>query len=118
MRRPRGSPCECGEHLVGGALMARPHIETIHALDVPEADFPEGALAGARRRVLSTDDTDGSYTALVSVPAGFAADLAPGRPYELFVLQGEVTVGSERVATGIYAYAPGATDERRLASSR
>lgn len=87
--------------------MARPHIEFIDALAVAAQPVADGVLAGARRRLLSEDDETGAWTGIVSLPAGFSADLgALGRPLELFGLRGSVTVEGSTVGEGVYAYVP------------
>lgn len=96
--------------------MGRPYLETIQLDDVEVEEIEEGPLAGAGRRILSQDDVDGSYTAVVSLSAGFDADPAPGRAYELYVLEGDVSVGGTTARPGWYAYAPGVAPERRLAA--
>jgi hypothetical protein len=84
--------------------MGRPHIEFIRSQDVPEADA-EAPFSGARERRLSTDVGSGAFTSLVSLPPGWTGDLSGReRPFELFVLRGEVTLGADRLIPGSYVY--------------
>ena len=94
--------------------MARPHIESIRAYDVPAEDVADGLLAGARRRLLSEDDADGSSTSLVTFPAGWTGDLAGTRPVELFLLTGSADLGGQALRPGTWAWVPTAADGARL----
>lgn len=95
--------------------MARPHIEFIQALDVPAKPVADGPLAGTRRRVLSADDGDGSYSSLVTFPDGWTGDLAGlGRSVELFGIDGELEIADKRLGPGCYAYVQPATQPRPL----
>lgn len=87
--------------------MPRPHIEAIHYTDVPAETVSEGPWAGASWHVVSRDDQDpGEFTAIATLPAGFSGEPESERGFEIFVLEGEITVGGEAVGTGRYAYAP------------
>src|SRR5207244_13221923 len=92
-----------------GAVMARPHIESIHAYDVEAEEVDDGPFAGTRRRPLSTDDADGSSTALVTFPAGWRGDLAGPQPVELLVLTGEGPLGGRPLRAGARAWVPAGT---------
>lgn len=76
--------------------MARAHDERQHLLDVPDEALDDGAT----RRVLSRDEDDGSYTAVLSLLGGYRSDPAPGMTFELFVLDGEVEVAGHVVPAG------------------
>lgn len=94
--------------------MARPHVEFIQAFDLPEAAAP-APWHGARRRVLSNDDADGSASWLLSVPGGWSADLAGlSRPVELFTLRGRLVVGGQQLVEGCYAWVPSGAADRTL----
>jgi hypothetical protein len=87
--------------------VARPHIEFIDALAVPSEPIASGALAGARRRLLSEDDETGAWTGIVSLDAGAAVDLgALECPVELFPLRGQVSLDGSTLVEGMYAYVP------------
>ena len=95
--------------------MARPHIESIPAYDVPAEPVAGGLLAGASRRLLSEDDGDGSSTALVTFPGGWSGDLAGTRPVELFVLTGGGSLGGSPLRPGTWAWVPTGAENARLA---
>ena len=98
--------------------MPRPHIEAIHYTDVNEEQVASGPFAGAAWHVLSRDDQDaGEFTAVARLAGGFSAEPGPERGYELFVLEGEVTVAGEPVATGRYAYVPAGSERRQVEST-
>jgi hypothetical protein len=86
--------------------MARPHIESIHAYDVEPEEVRVGILAGTRRRMLSEDDRDGSYTALVSFPAGWRGTLGGARPVELLTLTGAGSFAGTDFEAGMWAWVP------------
>jgi hypothetical protein len=87
--------------------MGRPHIEFIQAYEIAPELVDTGALAGARRRILSADDADGSSTSLVTLPACARLELAElARPLELFMLSGAASLGGAAFAPGCYAYVP------------
>ncbi|MCA1832298.1 MAG: DUF4437 domain-containing protein [Actinobacteria bacterium] len=86
----------------------RPHVELIHEDDYiwHPAEFPH-ATGDAVQRVLSADEEDGS----ASLRVDFLTDFARGEGYHLadtewFVLEGEITIGSERFEKGGYLHAP------------
>jgi hypothetical protein len=86
--------------------MARPHIESIRVYDVAPKEVGDGVLAGSRRRVLSEDDADGSYSALVSFPAGWRGNLGGPRPVELLTLSGAGTLAGSPFEAGTWAWVP------------
>jgi hypothetical protein len=86
--------------------MARPHIESIHVYDVEPEEAGDGILAGTRLRVLSEDDGDGSYSALVSFPAGWRGNLGGPRPVELVTLSGAGTLAGTAFEAGTWAWVP------------
>ena len=97
--------------------MPRDHIEFIQSLDVTEQVIADGPFAGTRRRTLSHDPETGEFTALVSFPPGWSAELdGVTRSFELFVLRGDISVGGRRLDEGFYAYVPAGEPERALAS--
>jgi hypothetical protein len=87
--------------------MGRPHIEFIQSLGVEREPIDEGPFAGAEQRLLSADDGDGSYSALVHFPAGWSGDLSGRpRPTELFVVNGRLDLNGKGVGEGVYAFVP------------
>ncbi len=97
--------------------MGRPHVECVDARDVPQEPVDDGVLAGAQQRVLSRDEEDGAYTALVTLPSGWSADLSgTDRAIELYCIRGDLTVAGKASGGGCYAYLPGGAD-RALATT-
>jgi hypothetical protein len=98
--------------------VARPHIEFVDVRDVPEEVVQDGPLAGARRRLVSADDSDGSYSALLSLEPGWSTpDLAhPGRPLELFCIRGDLELAGRDCDQSCYAYVPGSEARRGLST--
>lgn len=95
--------------------MARPHIEFIEAFAVEPEQLAAGPLAGANRRLLSADASNGDYTALLTCPAGWTGDVAaPRRPAELFCIAGELELDGKRLGPGCYAYVPAGSSRGRL----
>jgi hypothetical protein len=98
--------------------MARPHIEFVNVLNVPEREVTDGAFAGAFRRTLSEDDESGAYTAVVSLPPGWKADLNDSpRPFEVFGLDGAFTLAGQILGPGDYAYAGTDNADRVLSAA-
>lgn len=87
--------------------MGRPHLEFISSTAVEQEALLDGPFAGLSARVLSRDDANGAYTALVSADAAWSGDAAhPERPVELFVLKGAGTLGDAALAVAVYAFVP------------
>lgn len=99
--------------------MARPHLEFIHAFDLPAACPQDGLWAGGSFRVMSADDADGSSSQLVKLPGGWHGSLAPagGRPVELFVLRGRLVAGGQELVEGRYAWVPSGAADRTLSTT-
>ena len=96
--------------------MGRPHIEFIQVGDLVPVPVGDGAFAGARRSLLSEDADTGAWTGLVSLEPGWEGDPGGlGRPVELFVLRGALSVEGRQLAAGHYCYAP-AIDAAPLAA--
>ena len=76
--------------------MARPHIEFVHAQQLPWQPAPLRSSPWARldAKVLSVDAERGDCSLLLRLPAGFAAQATPpGFAVELFVLEGRCRIG-------------------------
>lgn len=99
--------------------MARPHIEFVHAQQLPwqDAALEAAPWAGLPAKLLSRDPEAGDCSLLLRLPAGFRAATTPGaRPLELFVLEGECSVGATALGLDGYAdLAPGAIPGALLA---
>ena len=90
--------------------MARPHIEFVHALDLPLETIPAGPFAGCAQRLLSQDDETGASTALVSLPGSWAGSLAAhDRPLELFCLRGRLELAGRAFGEGCHGWVPAGT---------
>ena len=89
--------------------MARPWIEFVQSQRLPWQTSELGRLRpGAEYKVLSKDPDNGACSLLVRYPAGFeAAGGALGVDDEIFVLDGELTVGARRYAPYAFAHWPG-----------
>jgi hypothetical protein len=97
--------------------VGRPHVEFVHAADVPLERIESGPLAGAGRRLLSRDEETGASTSLVALPAGWRGELDPERPVELFLLRGELGLGARALGPAFYAYVPSGAADAALAAS-
>lgn len=80
--------------------MARPHIEFIHAQNVPFTSRADGA----EEKILNADPLTGEATLIVRYPPGFAASAnsADAGAEEFFVLDGTITIDGR--ARGYHAY--------------
>lgn len=88
--------------------MGREHLEIIESddiewQDVPASDWP----AGARMRLLSSDDETGALTGLLELPPGYRRGPgAIGVGTEWLLLSGTMRIGSEVRARFYYEHAP------------
>lgn len=90
--------------------MARPHIESVRAVDVPLEAIHEGPLAGCAQRLLSSDDETGASTALVSLAGGWTGSLARlDRPVELFCVRGRLELDGRPFGEGCHGWVPAGT---------
>ena len=80
------------------------------------AEWKPGSVAGVSVKVLRRDKATGESTALVRFDAGtrFPAHNHPAGE-EIFVLEGDFTVGRHRLAGGDYLYTP--PNEKHAAST-
>lgn len=100
--------------------MARPFIEFVQVQNLPwRQGLPEGHRAGVESRVLSFDDDSGASSLLVRYPAGFSAPdpFTLNVDEELFVLDGDLTIGDRAYGIKSYAHLP-AGHRRTSMSSR
>ncbi len=93
--------------------MSRPLIESTHFSHFEETAFSTGTLAGTRSRILSRDDEDGAYTALVRAGAGTVLRPEQGRSLEVYLLSGLARLGDEVLHPGFYGYVT-PTESHRL----
>jgi hypothetical protein len=85
----------------------RRHVELLPAEEAYVPLLVEGHVPGIAIRVLSRDEADGAITAVVRVPAGWrhgAGALACA--VDLFVLEGDLTIGDARLGRHWYSYRP------------
>ncbi|MFD4668752.1 hypothetical protein ACFWNN_03405 [Lentzea sp. NPDC058450] len=89
----------------------RPDVDFIHSADVPWTLVPDGdfgAAAGGRKRLLSTDPSDGAETHLLQVRAEHRGVL-PAEA-DIYVVGGSGTLDGERIEVNDYVHVPaGAT---------
>lgn len=86
--------------------MARPLIEGRHYTTFEQTRPSAGPLAGAAVRVLSTDDEDGAFSAMVEVPAGTSVLPEEGRSLEVLLLAGSGSLGGEQLKPTFYGFIP------------
>jgi len=97
--------------------MARPHIEFVKSAEAAREELGASQLAGLLARMLSRDDEDGSFTALVDVPSGWRGDVTEPdehRAAELLVLAGSLELAGQPFGPGCYAYVPSAAPDGTL----
>ncbi len=89
--------------------MPRPHLEFIHAQQLRwrAAPFAGAAWSGVEAKVLSRDPLSGACSALLRYPAGWqSAASVLAASHELFVLDGELRIGTQRYGLDDYAFLP------------
>jgi quercetin dioxygenase-like cupin family protein len=85
----------------------RPYIPKLSSDNVPWQDAGRvlhDAATGSRIRVLSADEQAGAKTSLWQLPAGWQskAALRCSEVLQLFVIEGDLTVGQRRLSSGTY----------------
>lgn len=96
--------------------MSRPHRDFVDLVDI-EQNTLDGPLAGASKRSLSLDGDTGAETAVVSLPAGWSADLSQLEgSLELLSLDGALTLGGREIPARGWARAPIAAEAGELAA--
>jgi hypothetical protein len=101
--------------------MARPHIEFIHAQQLPwqPAPIPEAPWRDLSVKVLSRDPASGACSLIVELPAGFCARGTPEhRPLELYVLDGGCRIADESLRLDAYADFPAGRAEIDIATDQ
>src|SRR5262245_15604655 len=72
----------------------REHIEFIQAQRLPWEDAGSAGFAGARIKFLSRDPDDGSFSAVLQLPAGWSRQAAAlPLDEEIYVLDGDLEIG-------------------------
>ena len=92
--------------------MPRPQTENLNAFNVAAVPWtPAGLPAGIRIRVLNEDSDQGAVTALLEIPAGWSwpETARCAADQELFVLEGELQLGSATLANGGFCFYPAGT---------
>ena len=86
--------------------MGREHVEFVQAQALPweaQRPYPQGAEV----KILSRDAGTGAASTIIRYPAGWSAPAgALGAAEELFVLEGELSLGSRTYRQDCYAYLP------------
>jgi hypothetical protein len=86
--------------------MPRPHIEFIHAQQLPwgQAPFADAAWRDLPCKLLSRDSASGACSLLLQLPPGFRAAATPERrALELYVLEGAATLDARPLPLDGYA---------------
>jgi hypothetical protein len=99
--------------------MARKHIEFVDTQELPWQPVSLPGIGGdAREKVLSEDDETGAATMLLGLPAGWRQATAGYRSVatEIFLLRGDLTIGSTCLIDGCYSYIPADMAHGPLAS--
>lgn len=99
--------------------MPRPHIEFVHAQQLPweSAPLADSPWRELRAKILSRDEASGACSLVLELHAGFRARRAPeSRPLELYVLEGNCRIGGTNLRLDAYAELPGGATEFELAA--
>jgi len=97
----------------------RPHTEYIQSQVLPWREMGDNALRpGAAIKMLSEDDSDGAFTAIVRYPAGWRLDTEHhlAADEEFFVLDGALDVAGCRYTRHGYGYLPAGTTHDVIAA--
>lgn len=92
-------------------MWKRSDVDFIQTQDVPWDPIEQGSfgfLGGGRKQLLSRDESDGAETAIVQVRDRQQGVLESD--VDIYVHDGEGTLGGERLLTGDYLYLPAGTD--------
>ena len=83
----------------------REHIEFIQAQCLPWQDAAPLGAPGARLKLLSLDQADRSFSCVLALPPGFARRAsAHDFDEEIFVLDGDLSVGDSKLGENVYAF--------------
>ncbi len=89
--------------------MPKQHVEDLNVANVPLVAWAaDGLRHGVGVRVLSKDADTGAFTGVLELPAGYrsAAALECSAEMQWLVLDGEISIGDERLRAGSYCYQP------------
>jgi len=93
----------------------REHIEFIQAQRLPWEDAGARGFAGARIKLLSHDPEDGSFSAVLSLPAGWSRQNGPlAFDEEIYVLDGDLGVGGVTYPDNSYGFLAAGTESNAL----
>lgn len=95
--------------IAGRSTMPRPHIEFLHAQQMPWLTPPFDGFAwhNVVAKILSRDSASGACSALVRWPAGFSCGVhAFSAAQEFFILEGALSIGAIHYGIDDYAYLP------------
>jgi hypothetical protein len=101
--------------------MPRPHVEFLHAQQLPwqPAPFPGAGWRDVEAKLLSRDPQSGACSALLRLPPGFArGPCALGAAQEWLVLEGALQRGALHYGLDDYAWLPAGHPVAALASAR
>lgn len=99
--------------------MTRPHIEFIHAQDLPwRTEALPGPLATVDCKTLSRDTETGACSVILRIPPGWSRPTPEHltAAQEFFVLDGELEIGSQTYGLDAYGYLPAGYPRPRQAS--
>jgi len=99
--------------------MTKEHVENLAALEVAPIPWdPPGLTRGAQLRPLARDPASGGFTGLVDLPDGFdsASGLSCTVEMRLFVIDGELQMGENRLGPGGFCYHPAGSGQGRWRS--
>ena len=93
----------------------REHIEFIQAQRLPWEDASSSGFAGAAIKLLSNDSDDGSFSAVLKLPAGWSRQ-AGTLPVdeEIYVLDGDLSIGGVTFQDNCYSFLAAGTKSNAL----
>ena len=93
----------------------REHIEFVQAQRLPWEDAGSASFAAARIKFLSRDPDDGSFSAVLRLPAGWSRQAGP-LPFdeEIYVLDGDLEIGGVTYPDNAYGFLAAGTEANAL----
>ena len=93
----------------------REHIEFIQAQRLPWEDAGSSGFAAARIKLLSRDPDDGSFSAVLRLPAGWSRREQPlAFDEEIYVLDGDLKIGGVTYPDNCYGFLAAGTKANAL----
>ena len=93
----------------------REHIEFIQAQRLPWEDAGSSGFAGARIKLLSNDPDDGSFSAVLRLPAGWSRQNGPlAFDEEIYVLDGDLEIDGVTYPDNAYGFMAAGTEANAL----